>query len=447
MNQLFKTIFVLIIFSSGLLLSDEIENSLLWEISKENQNHKSYVFGSMHVKDKRAFEFGDSVLICLGKCKVFSPELSLSDEETDAAGRAMYLDNNERLINILPDSIYNPMAAAIKKYLKKEPDLFGQFRLFAVYNFIRKVIQKSDFPETIDGFLKLKAEEKGLIIEGLEELGDQIGTIDKIPMSFYYNFFKNPDNYLEESEANLEYYIDEDIGGLHERIIKSRTGSEMSSVLLGKRNRKMAERIDELSQKMPCFAVVGAAHLAGDEGILNILKMKGYAVRSVGYDEELELTGRDFVKWEKFDFIPAGFSALFPTAPEETENRKSIGGDVFFYNHASVPIKGDNNKAYYITSIGMPDGTNPDPMIDQFIQKTKIAGTDNKIDDEDEILFHDKYPAREVIIERENELYEYTLSVENGNKIYILQILCPDDDFEDNYFLQKFLDNFELNEK
>lgn len=50
-------------------------------------------------------------------------------------------------------------------------------------------------------------------------------------------------------------------------------------ILVSRRNRDMASKIEELlSRGERCFVVVGAGHLVGSDGIIELLKRKGYAV-------------------------------------------------------------------------------------------------------------------------------------------------------------------------
>jgi uncharacterized protein YbaP (TraB family) len=67
---------------------------------------------------------------------------------------------------------------------------------------------------------------------------------------------------------------------------KSITGdrrmSSMYEKLVDERNRNMASRIEEfLRTKETYFIVVGAGHLVGNKGIIEILRGKGYQVEQL----------------------------------------------------------------------------------------------------------------------------------------------------------------------
>ena len=49
--------------------------SLLWKISGKGLAKPSYIFGTMHVKDKRAFGFSDSVMLAIQSCPSFALEV------------------------------------------------------------------------------------------------------------------------------------------------------------------------------------------------------------------------------------------------------------------------------------------------------------------------------------------------------------------------------------
>ena len=60
-------------------------HSLLWRISGNGLERPSYLYGTMHVTDERAFDFSDSVLLKLQECETFAMEILL-----DSAARVLF---------------------------------------------------------------------------------------------------------------------------------------------------------------------------------------------------------------------------------------------------------------------------------------------------------------------------------------------------------------------
>ena len=55
-------------------LSAQNNNTLLWKIEKKGMP-VSYLYGSMHVKNAKAFDFADSVLLAFNSCKSIALEI------------------------------------------------------------------------------------------------------------------------------------------------------------------------------------------------------------------------------------------------------------------------------------------------------------------------------------------------------------------------------------
>ena len=63
--------------STTVSAADRENYALLWEITGDSLDAPSYLFGSMHVRNKAVFEFPDSLLITLQACEVFANEVHL----------------------------------------------------------------------------------------------------------------------------------------------------------------------------------------------------------------------------------------------------------------------------------------------------------------------------------------------------------------------------------
>jgi uncharacterized protein YbaP (TraB family) len=78
-------------------------------------------------------------------------------------------------------------------------------------------------------------------------------------------------------------YEQKDIEGLL-RIMNdsdNKITSENQDILLNNRNKNWIPIIIETIQETPTFFGVGAAHLAGEEGVINLLRVQGYTVEAV----------------------------------------------------------------------------------------------------------------------------------------------------------------------
>ena len=65
------------------------------------------------------------------------------------------------------------------------------------------------------------------------------------------------------------------------RQIKRNTGKKTKKIILDNRNENWIKQLPGLMEKESLFIAVGSAHLAGESGIINLLKKAGYIVKPV----------------------------------------------------------------------------------------------------------------------------------------------------------------------
>src|ERR1043166_6774740 len=77
------------------------QSSLLWKISGKNLTKPSYVYGTMHSRDKRAHEFGDSVMIKFNDCDAVALELLTGEMMQDPFGMLNYIMMKDTTLDML----------------------------------------------------------------------------------------------------------------------------------------------------------------------------------------------------------------------------------------------------------------------------------------------------------------------------------------------------------
>ena len=79
----------------------------------------------------------------------------------------------------------------------------------------------------------------------------------------------------------IKAYQGEDLDALY-RLTQEDAASEMElELMLYKRNSEWVSKIDSISEASKTFFAVGAAHLGGEKGLVNLLREAGYKLTPV----------------------------------------------------------------------------------------------------------------------------------------------------------------------
>ena len=131
------------------------------------------------------------------------------------------------------------------------------------------------------------AKAAGKRVQGLETLAFQISRFDEMSMELQDRLLAETLKELETTKTSFTRMADAWKAGDApeiERIVLQdlKTEPEMYQRLLVDRNRTWLPKIEALfSRPAPAFVVVGAAHLVGADGLIEMLRAKGYAVEQM----------------------------------------------------------------------------------------------------------------------------------------------------------------------
>ena len=123
-------------------------------------------------------------------------------------------------------------------------------------------------------------------VKGLETVVDQMAIFDIIPYSLQAESLKkslaNTDSLVQVIQQMVTIYKSQDIEQMYQLINEDQTLAAYNSILLGDRNRRWIPIIVEQAIKTPTFFAVGAGHLGGEQGVINLLRNIGYRVTPIG---------------------------------------------------------------------------------------------------------------------------------------------------------------------
>jgi len=276
----------------------DVNKQLLWEISGNGLKEKSYLFGTLHSNDKRIFDLSDSVYYALDRANLIILEADIFELFKD-------IDSREDL----PNTLYDKDGKAYTASEIASRTTYGD---------------ENGMPQFIDAALEEYCHNANKKFFALEDVKDQLNLGAKL--NFTKRVFIN-DAFNDFSNQKLiELYLKGDITAI-ERFIRANLASDKNqfTALITDRNNKMAHKLDSLLKKKESFfCAIGAGHLAGSEGVINLLRTRGFRLRPMFWtrSENKTLAKKKINSFRSYTYkdLASGLNANFHGKPFSEKN-------------------------------------------------------------------------------------------------------------------------------
>ncbi len=259
------------------------KHTLLWKIEGKNLPDTSYLFGTMHVKDQRAFRFQEQVYTKIQECTAFATEFNFDEIEHGISAESMDLPDGQTLDTLIPPKKYKKINKVFKKAVGIDLGLFNNGLPILITNVLSERILSADMPHSLDVHLFRFAKEQEKITLGIETYQEQLDILKKIPIDFQVKSLlwagKNFKRFRKQLLATTKVYESANISKIYKAAHKSSKG--LRKLLLFDRNVIMAERIEKMVKEQSIFCAIGAGHLGGKKGVIRLLKESGLSVKPV----------------------------------------------------------------------------------------------------------------------------------------------------------------------
>lgn len=262
------------------------DNSLLWEISGNGLATPSYLFGTFHLMCKDDMFFSKNFKNSLSNADMLVMEIDLSDSKnTFGAIEFLKMKNDTTLKMILSQNEYNKLSSFFKDSLKMSLSFFENMKpVFLQVLFYPKMMSCKQ-SGSLEEAIMVQAKKANKQIKGLETIELQSALLDNI-------------SYQEQAKSLMELIDDFKKQKLNfEKLLqsyKSQNAKEMSKLiesdpemknqmpeLLDNRNINWVNQFETLMPNASLFVAVGAGHLFGKMGLIQLLQKKGYQLRPI----------------------------------------------------------------------------------------------------------------------------------------------------------------------
>jgi len=269
------------------LKTNRNDNTLLWEISGKKLTAPSYLFGTFHLICKDDIPFGPQLKKALQSAKEIYMELDMDDPATMMGSlKLMSMRNDTTLKKLFTEEEYKRVESFFNDSLKMPISMFQHMKPF----FLEAMLYPKMLPcKTMGGVeeeLMKMAKENKKEIQGLETMAFQAAVFDSIPYNEQAKeLLKGVDSmetYRKYFTATVKVYKSQQLNKLAEFLTDNEFGiNDNQDILLDKRNKDWVIKLNTIMKKEPVFIAVGAGHLVGDMGLINLLRKEGYTVRAI----------------------------------------------------------------------------------------------------------------------------------------------------------------------
>ncbi len=257
---------------------------LLWRVDMPGGEHPSYVFGTMHVAD---ISFTDSLpgfASAFAEADLVVGELSLDDFRKNESNpmlmmRYAMMPADTTLQMLIGDKYFarleslcvRELGFGAKNFEHMVPNLISSIlsvKMMGVYLGI------DNTTTVIDKGILESAASKGKSVEGLESLDEQLQLLFGYPLDLQA---KALCEFLDDSDQTSMYeLVDRYFAGDIESVARLVCANQdFGKEFVINRNRRWVDKLTPQLGKRCMFIAVGAGHLGGDFGLLELLRKQG----------------------------------------------------------------------------------------------------------------------------------------------------------------------------
>lgn len=289
------TISSLIAYAQKQSKSTKEPNTLLWEVTGNNLQKPSYLFGTMHILCSSDAIISENLKKTIGSVDEIYFELDM-DNLQEMLGALQYLRMNDgvELQELLSPEEYQ----RVENYFKDNPfpmplSMMNRFKPYFISSLIGEKMMSCEKKNGMEELIMKESKAHKKEIKGLETAAFQAGLFDSIPYAKQAKdlvaYIDSIDTYKETTLEMVDVYRKQDLQRMDSLIRKSDPGMEQyMDLLLYDRNRKWVKDFPGLTDngKLSLLLAVGAGHLPGTDGVINLLRKQGFTVKPLQNDTQ-----------------------------------------------------------------------------------------------------------------------------------------------------------------
>ena len=275
---------------------------LLWKVTGRDTCKPSYLFGTIHLETSKYIDSVPGLRDAISSVDAVYGEIqmdSLTDNDVMMrAAKNLIAPPDSTIDKLLTKEEYQLVDSVVNSYFMGMATLetLSKLKPVALSGQLGVMQMKKYFPEqlglndVIDVAVQAAGRELGKRIGGLETIEMQINMLYGTPLDVQaqelVNFCRMDNDIINFSKELCDAYHAQDLDTLEKLLLLEGIGEdEMTNEIIEKlayeRNRRWMNTITETIPRESMLVAVGAGHLVGKDGLIELLRRDGYTVEPV----------------------------------------------------------------------------------------------------------------------------------------------------------------------
>ena len=269
---------------------------LLWKIvphpSQSGQVSPSYLFGTIHSGDPRVMQLPAEVQRRFNDSRRFCMEALLDPTGLAQLGQSLLYTDGHNLQTVIGTDLFSKVAPLMAERGVSQ-SVLPRYKPWAVFMMLSMPKANTNTGLFLDMILYEMAKQQGKQVYGLETVAEQLAVFDNTPIPDQIVLLREAVGQYHSQEQGfadiMDRYLARDVAGIVSLSAKDtpvtpaeqQISEAFMKRLLEDRNVRMVNRLLPRLREGGAFIAVGALHLPGKRGILQLLQDQGYQVSAV----------------------------------------------------------------------------------------------------------------------------------------------------------------------
>lgn len=316
------------------LLGDDARETYIWRVSDDDSH--IYLLGSIHILRFSDYPLATIYDVAFDQVDSVTFEINYDDVDEEVlasvmGNRATYV-GSRNLRNDISPTTYNKL----RGYLEARNLLVSDTLKPWIYLFLLSGFETEeaglDQADGVDEYYFNRARQRNLPVSALETPGQQLDLLIDILESrsaseieaALNEILDNPGMFASESIELIEAWNSRELGQMESLLDQGADTFELDSRLLDERNQNwMPTLVSYLNSNRKELVVVGAGHLIGPNGLIELLSNAGFQLEALPLPPWIEMS-RSLVH-DRFEFTISGNMGMRCTIERTTDLKNWTG--------------------------------------------------------------------------------------------------------------------------